>query len=46
VIKDVDLKNGVYATPVVNDGRLFVLARSGNLFSIDLDSYSVQDVAH
>jgi outer membrane protein assembly factor BamB len=46
LIKDVDLKNGVYATPVVNDGRLFVLARSGSLFSIDLESYSVQEVAH
>ncbi len=44
LIKDVDLKKGVYSTPLVNEGELLVLARNGTLFSIDLETYAVREV--
>jgi outer membrane protein assembly factor BamB len=41
---EVDLKEGVYASPIIRDGEAVVVSRSHNIFLVDLESGRVQEV--
>jgi outer membrane protein assembly factor BamB len=45
LLDEVDLKEGVYASPVVHDGAALIISRSHDMFRVDLETGRVEEVS-
>jgi outer membrane protein assembly factor BamB len=44
-LEEVDLEQGVYASPVIREGAAIILTRSHDIFSVDLETGRVENVS-